>query len=80
MNHTIELLMSAVGDLLYRVRVYDRRMLFADEIAEIDRTFERYSQTPWTIENEKSKRRAIEQLARMKSRLLTMLEDLLYIA
>ncbi|TJY43345.1 hypothetical protein E5161_05505 [Cohnella pontilimi] len=80
MNHAIELLLSANGDLLYRVSKYDRHSQYQHEIEEMKRTFDTFAGLPWSIESEKTKKRAIEQLSRMKSRLVTMLEDLLYIA
>lgn len=80
MRTNIEQLIESTGDLLYRVRIYDRDMQFTDEILEMDRIHEDLSHVNWKIVPEVIVRSAVEKLAKMKSRLVTMFEDLLFIA
>lgn len=80
MNHTLEQWMQDVGGLLRRVRTYDRRRMYREEIAEMDEAFAKLSRTYINKEEELSDRQTLEQLAAMKVRLLTMFEDLLFIA
>lgn len=73
-------LLTETEDLLYRVRIYDRDMVHTDEIIEMDRTHEMIGSLRWMSESEMFRTKAIEKLIRMRHRLLTMMEDLLFTA
>ncbi|MEK0313103.1 hypothetical protein [Cohnella sp. 56] len=73
-------LLTETEDLLYRVRIYDRDMAHTDEIIEMDRTHEMIGSLRWMGESEMFRTKAIEKLIRMRHRLLTMMEDLLFTA
>jgi hypothetical protein len=80
MLNAFEQLLSETGDLLYRVRIYDRDLAYGEEIMEMDDLHAELTERHWSAETEFSKREAAEQLAAMKYRLLTLFEDLLFIA
>ncbi|MDI4646528.1 hypothetical protein [Cohnella hashimotonis] len=73
-------LLTETEDLLYRVRIYDRDMVHTDEIIEMDRTHEMIGSLRWMSESEMFRTKAIEKLIRMRHRLMTMMEDLLFTA
>ncbi|MDG0793306.1 hypothetical protein OMP38_22485 [Cohnella ginsengisoli] len=73
-------LLTETEDLLYRVRIYDRDMVHTDEIIEMDQTHEMISSLRWMGESEMFRTKAIEKLIRMRHRLMTMMEDLLFTA
>jgi hypothetical protein len=80
MNNNFEHLFAATGDLLNRVRLYDRNLIKSDEIVELHRDYRKIETKMKHIENEACLERAIEKLQQMKFRLLTMMEDLLFTA
>ncbi|WP_221469385.1 hypothetical protein [Cohnella nanjingensis] len=77
---TFQQLMAETGDLLYRVRIYDRNLIHGDEILEMDRTYEMLNNMRWMGNSDLLRNIAAEKLLRMRRRLLTMMEDLLFSA
>ncbi|RXZ80162.1 hypothetical protein EBB07_19585 [Paenibacillaceae bacterium] len=75
-----EQLLKVTGDLLYRVRIYDRDLNHADEILQMDDTHLIIAQSKWMTHHDVWLETAISKLGHMKHRLLTMMEDLLYTA
>jgi len=80
MKHTFEYLFESTGDLLYRVRMYDRDSIHREEIMQLDETHSMIGNTKWMAESDLLREHAAWKLVRMKQRLLTLLENLLYTA
>ncbi|GBF74513.1 hypothetical protein PA598K_02861 [Paenibacillus sp. 598K] len=79
-NDYFERLYTTVGDLLYRVRIYDRDLMNTDEIIAMDETYEKIQVNKWMMGSPQWQERAIEKLENMNYRLVTIMEDLLYTA
>lgn len=77
MNHVLEQMMTDVGGLLERVQTYDRNRTYREEIAKMERSYEKLKRGGNAGEPDRA---VLEQLAGMKVRLLTMFENLLFIA
>ena len=79
-NDHFERLYSTVGDLLYRVRIYDRDLMNTDEIIAMDEAYEKIQVNKWMMGSPQWQDKAIEKLGQMNYRLVTIMEDLLYTA
>jgi len=79
-NNYFEHLFETTGDLLYRVRIYDRELTKVDEIIEMDETYSMIERKLKNMDNDAWKDRAAHKLLQMKHRLVTMMEDLLFSA
>ncbi|MCC3372887.1 hypothetical protein [Cohnella sp. REN36] len=79
-TNTFQQLLAETGDLLYRVRMYDRELIHGDEILEMDRTYEMLNNMRWMDNSELLRSIAADKLLRMRRRLLTLMEDLLFSA
>ncbi|MFS0722859.1 hypothetical protein [Paenibacillus sp. 1P07SE] len=79
-NDYFERLYNTVGDLLYRVRIYDRDLMNTDEIIAMDEAYEKIQVNKWMMGSPQWQDRAIEKLEHMNYRLVTIMEDLLYTA
>ncbi|MBM7565744.1 hypothetical protein JOC55_002690 [Paenibacillus sacheonensis] len=77
-------LMDSTEDLLYRVRIYDRNLEKSDEILQMDEAYSCVRQAFDTIDVRQDNSGRVERLAarlqQMRTRLITMMEDLLYTA
>lgn len=80
MNQHFNQLLQTTGDLLQRVRQYDRASMNREEITHMDDTYRLLARTQWMRDSDLLRERAIVKLQQMKSRLITLLEDLLYTA
>ncbi|WP_027091040.1 hypothetical protein [Cohnella thermotolerans] len=80
MTPTFEQLWASTADLLHRVKKYDRHMAFSREISEISEAHRMLGVMKKMAGAEPMADRAVEKLKRMRQRLLTIMEDLLYTA
>ncbi|MFC5651647.1 hypothetical protein ACFPYJ_21530 [Paenibacillus solisilvae] len=80
MDPYVEQLFEATGDLLYRVRMYDRELSNSLEISQMDETYRTIKNSKWVMGSELLRDRTILKLQQMKFRLVTMMENLLYTA
>ncbi|MBD2847904.1 hypothetical protein IDH44_22135 [Paenibacillus sp. IB182496] len=80
MQEYFEEILETTGDLLYRVIIYDRELNNCDEIVALDEAYTAIKKSAWMSSNSVWLGKAIERLERMKARLLTLMEDLLYTA
>ena len=80
MNNYFEKLYDTTGDLLYRVRIYDRDLINMDEIIAMDEAYEKIKINKWMMGSPLWQEKAIEKLKHMNYRLVTIMEDLLYTA
>lgn len=82
MNAMYQRLMDSTEDLLYRVRIYDRNLEKCDEILQMDEAYSRMRQAFDAIDarNVGALERIAARLQQMRTRLITMMEDLLHTA
>jgi len=80
MRPDFEQLWANTADLLSKVRIYDRKKTFSEEIVELDETHRALAVMKKLPGAELMMDRSIEKLKRMRHRLLTIMEDLLYTA
>ncbi|WP_274651815.1 hypothetical protein [Paenibacillus humicola] len=80
MKQSFETLMESTGDLLHRVRKYDRDLMHSEEIKRLGETHALIGQAIWVADSDPLRERVMEKLIRMKIRLMTLLENLLYTA
>ncbi|MBW7473618.1 hypothetical protein K0T92_02535 [Paenibacillus oenotherae] len=80
MNQHFNQLLHTTGDLIRRIRRYDRESINREEIALMDDTYRLIARTAWVKDSDLLRERAIMKLQQMKTRLITMMEDLLYTA
>lgn len=77
---TFEQAWAGTADLLYRVRQYDRRQRFGSELGELNEAHRMLGMMVQMAGGEHLADEAVEKLKRIRQRLLTMMEDLLYTA
>ncbi|THF73847.1 hypothetical protein [Cohnella fermenti] len=75
----LEQLWETTDDLLYRVRIYDRKLAYSEEIMRIDELHGKLASLRVT-DDEDLIAYGIEKLRGLRLRLLTMMEDLLFTA
>ncbi|QHW30344.1 hypothetical protein GZH47_05465 [Paenibacillus rhizovicinus] len=83
MNTMYKQLMDSTGDLLYRVRIYDRNLEKSDEILQMDEAYTRMRLAFEAIDARQDNgmmERFAGKLQQMRTRLITMMEDLLHTA
>lgn len=80
MNQQFNHLLHTTGDLLQRVRQYDRNSANREEIIRMDEAYRLLARTKWMKDSDLLRERAIAKLQQMKARLITLLENLLYTA
>jgi hypothetical protein len=79
MHQLLENLWNATDDLLYRVRIYDRNLAYSDEIVKMDE-LHRKIESLRVSDDERLVAFGVDKLKEMRTRLLTMMEDLLFTA
>lgn len=79
MHQLLENLWNATDDLLYRVRIYDRNLAYSDEIVKMDE-LHRKIESLRVSDDERLVAFGGDKLKEMRTRLLTMMEDLLFTA
>ncbi|MFC3345342.1 hypothetical protein ACFOHW_23520 [Paenibacillus abyssi] len=80
MKEYLEELFETTGDLLYRVRIYDKDLQNSEEIMAMDDAYSTIEKSKWMMHNEIWLEKTIDKLKNMRYRLLTMMENLLYTA
>ncbi|QHT60380.1 hypothetical protein GXP70_10795 [Paenibacillus lycopersici] len=83
MNTMYRQLLESTEDLLYRVRIYDRNLEKSDEILQMDEAYKRMRQAFDVIEARQDSgmmERFAARVQQMRTRLITMMEDLLHTA
>ncbi|MBB6636351.1 hypothetical protein [Cohnella thailandensis] len=79
MHQLLENLWNVTDDLLYRVRIYDRNLAYSDEIVKMDELHRKIDSLR-VSDDERLLAFGVDKLKEMRSRLLTMMEDLLFTA
>ncbi|RUS48400.1 hypothetical protein [Cohnella sp. AR92] len=79
MSQLLETLWNATSDLLYRVRSYDRKLAYSEEVLRMNEQLRRIEGLKFS-DDEELIALEVEKLKEMRSRLLTVMEDLLFTA